>query len=61
MRAARLCLCMLCAKLWVGTAESQTVCAHTSKLLSRKEAAEQEMAPPTGVTTVPLTAGTDFS
>lgn len=40
MRAARLCLCMLCAKLWVGTAESQTVCAHTSKLLSRKEAAD---------------------
>lgn len=32
-------LYMLYAKLWVGTAERQTVCAHTLKLPSRKEAA----------------------
>lgn len=30
----------LYAKLWVGIAERQTVCAHTSKLPSRKEAAD---------------------
>lgn len=40
MRAARPCLCTLCAKLWVGSAQSLNVCAHTSKLPSRKEMAD---------------------
>lgn len=33
MRAARPRLYMLCAKLWVGTAESQTVCPHLKTAL----------------------------